>query len=448
MSYTCAEWSGTGLPRKMFVHYSACLNFKYIMSHTCTEFTFSVKMRLRQTLSHHIHNHFPKICRLDDLQKSAKLEMENRNFIRTQQICEELLQQKPNDINILILMAESFFKCGNYEQSIHFLKMAYNLNHSYKMLINIAFNYWKLSNYDSAKYYFVEAIKNSPRYNNCWIYYADLLIKTNDIKNAEYMYVHLLKAYPDSYIIRNKYGKFLLSQKKFNNAQQQFKIALKSEPQCQETLSNLGNLYFLANQCENAILYYRKALEINANLKITWFNLGIVYSKKTDYPKAVQAFEKAIELDSENASALRYLAATYCNQKKMLLSVETYKKCLKLLPDDLEINLELAMIYFHNLNNYIEAENYFKKCIELQPQRDDILKNLYVVYRELKKHKDASDVCMSLGNLYLDKSDLENAKDAFITALYLTPQNADGHWKLGLTFHKLGHYDMALIRSN
>ncbi|KAF0760806.1 Uncharacterized protein FWK35_00010690 [Aphis craccivora] len=28
--HNCAEWIGTGLPRKMFVHYSACLNFKYL----------------------------------------------------------------------------------------------------------------------------------------------------------------------------------------------------------------------------------------------------------------------------------------------------------------------------------------------------------------------------------------------------------------------------------
>lgn len=384
--------------------------------------------------------------RLDDLQKSAKLEMENRNFIRTQQICEELLQQKPNDINILILMAESFYKCGDHEQSISFLKRAYNLNHSYKMLMNIAFNYWKLSNYDSAKYYFVESIKKSPRYNNCWMYYAEMLLKTNDIRNAEYIYVNLLKAYPDSNTIRNKYGQFLLSQNKLNNAQQQFQIALKSDPQCPDTISNLGDLYSLANQSENAILYYCKALEINANLKITWFNLGKVYAKESNYPKAVEAFEKAIDLDSENVSALRYLAVTYCIQKKMLMSVETFKKCLKLLPDDLEINLELAMINYHYFNNYIEAENYFKKCIELQPQRDDILKYLYAVYLRLKKHKDASDACISLGHLYLDKSDLENAKNAFISALYITPDNADGHWKLGLTFHKLGQYDSALIR--
>ncbi|KAF0753555.1 UDP-N-acetylglucosamine--peptide N-acetylglucosaminyltransferase 110 kDa subunit-like, partial [Aphis craccivora] len=53
---------------------------------------------------------------------------------------------------------------------------------------------------------------------------------------------------------------------------------------------------------------------------------------------------------------------------------------------------------------------------------------------------------MTLGDIYLEKSDLENAKNAFYTALYLTPENADGHWKLGLTMHKLGHFDLAILR--
>ncbi|XP_050060697.1 UDP-N-acetylglucosamine--peptide N-acetylglucosaminyltransferase 110 kDa subunit-like isoform X4 [Aphis gossypii] len=384
---------------------------------------------------------------LDDLQKSAKLEMENGNFTRTQQICEKLLQQKPNDLNVIILMAESFFKCGNYDKSLSFLKMANNLNpNSFQMLINIAFNYWKLSNYDLARHYFLEAIKKSPSYNDCWIYYAESLIKTNDLKNAEYIYIQILKIYPDSYIIRNKYAKFLLSQNRFKKAEEQLKIALKSAPECEVTLSNLGNLYYSANQYDKAILNFHKALNINPNLKITLFYLGTSYLKLTDYPKAVQAFEKTIYLDPENASALHYLAVAYCYQNNMVMSAETYKKCLKLLPDDLEINLELAMIYFNILLDYQEAEIYLKKCIELQPQREDIYKYLYAVYQELDKYKNASDVCIALGNLYLDKSDLENARNAFTTALFSTPDNADGHWKLGLTMHKLGHYDMALVR--
>jgi len=53
---------------------------------------------------------------------------------------------------------------------------------------------------------------------------------------------------------------------------------------------------------------------------------------------------------------------------------------------------------------------------------------------------------MQLGELYLNKSDLENARNAFTTALYLNPENASGHYKLSLTMKKLDHEDLAFIR--
>ncbi|XP_025206937.1 UDP-N-acetylglucosamine--peptide N-acetylglucosaminyltransferase 110 kDa subunit-like [Melanaphis sacchari] len=384
---------------------------------------------------------------LADLQISAKLELQNGNFIKTRQICEELLRHLPNDLNIITLMAESFFKCGNYEKSFSFLRLAININpNSFEVLNNIASNYWKQSQYDLAKNYLSEAIFKKPSYINGWINYAEALFKTNDAKSAEYIYIPILNLKPDLYTVRNKYGKFLLSLNRLKNAKQQFKIALKSAPEFQETLCNLGDVYFKTDKFDKAILNYHKALEVNSNLKNTLVNLGLAYLKVTEYSKAVNSFEKAIELDPDNISALRYLAVTYCYQDNMLLSVETYKKCLKLQPDNLDITLELALVYFHNLENFEEAENYFEKCIELNSQREDLYKYLFAVYQKLNKYKNASDISISLGDLYLDRSDLENARNAFITAAYFNPENVYGHWKVGLIMHLLGHFNLALIR--
>jgi len=202
-------------------------------------------------------------------------------------------------------MAESFFKCRNYKKSLSFLGKANNLlPNSFHTLINITCNYWKQSRYDLAKKSILEAIRKSPCFNDSFIYYAELLVKTNDIAMAEYIvYNQILNLCPGSYTIRNNYGKFLLSQKKIINAKQQFEIAQKSAPEFQETLSNLGDVYFLTDKFDEAILNYHKALDINPNLKITLFNLGKVYFQIIEYQKAVEAFEKSIELDPKNASA-------------------------------------------------------------------------------------------------------------------------------------------------
>jgi len=343
-------------------------------------------------------------------------------------------------------MAESYFNCGNYDKSRSYLIIANNLDpNSFLILLNIACNYWKQSRYDLAKFFILEAIHKSTYFNDSWIYYVELLVQTNDIVMAEYVYNLILEINPDLYTVRNNYGKFLLSQNKVEEAKKQFKIIQKSANNC-EVLSYLGDVYFKTKKFDKAIFNYHKALDINPNLNITLFNLGKVYLQITEYQKAVEAFEKTIKLDSENGSALRYLAIAYFNLDNMLMSVEAYKRCLKLLPDDLEINLELALVYFHKLNNFHEAENYFKKCLQLNPQKEDLYKYLIGVYQQLNKRMDASYIYMALGDLYLDKSDLENARKAFTSALFLNPKNAEGHWKLGLTMHKLGHFDLAIIR--
>ncbi|XP_026807762.1 UDP-N-acetylglucosamine--peptide N-acetylglucosaminyltransferase 110 kDa subunit-like isoform X2 [Rhopalosiphum maidis] len=384
---------------------------------------------------------------LDDLLKSAKLENQNGNFTKTQEICEELLKQKPNDLNVILLMAGSFFKCGNYEKSNSFLESARTLNpNSFEVLSDIAFNYWKQSQYDLAKYYLAEAIEKKPEYCNGWINYAESLIKTNDIEFAEHVYIQILNLKPDSYIVRNMYGKLLLSLNKTENAKQQFKIAQKIAPESQEALSNLGDVYLMTDKFDKAILNYHKALEVNPNLIMTLVNLGMAYLKLTDYQKAANAFEKAIELDPENISAFNYLRVIYYYQGNILSSVETFKKILKVQPDNLDINLELALIYINILNDYEEAENYLKKCIELNSQREDLYKLLFTVYKKSNKSINASDICISLGDLYLDRLDLENAIDAFNTAVDLNPENALGYWKFGLIMHKLGHFNFALSR--
>ncbi|XP_050066553.1 uncharacterized protein LOC126548866 [Aphis gossypii] len=215
-----------------------------------------------------------------------------------------------------------------------------------------------------------------------------------------------------------------------------------------EDFSEIGDLCFSCKRYEEAIFCYHKALELNPNREVTLYNLGQVYFLINDYQKSVEALEKASKLVPNNITVLKFLASAYCYQGDMLMSVETLKKCLKLDPDHLQINVDLAFMYYHNLKNLHEAEKCFKKCIQLNAESVDLYRNLLRIYQQQNKHKDAFNICMILGDLYLKKSDPENARNALTTALCLNPKNAEGHWKLGLVFHLLGHYDLAIVRYN
>ncbi|XP_060858426.1 UDP-N-acetylglucosamine--peptide N-acetylglucosaminyltransferase-like [Metopolophium dirhodum] len=383
---------------------------------------------------------------LDKLLNFAKSEHQNGNYIETQNLCKVLLTHKPTDLNIILLNASSFFKCKNYEKCIECLENAKKINPNCSEVIsNLALVYIERSENDLAKEYLFKLCTIDPDSVDAWIAYANFLLKTNDLVLADFAYSRILSLQPESYKVRNEYGKLLLKLNKIKEAKNQFKIAnIHAKESCTETLNNLADVYYKSGKFGKSILKYKQLLEINPDQKNAYFQLGMAYIKVTEYQNASNAFKKAIALEPENVFFLSQLAVTYRLLDNMRLSVKTYKKCLNLKPHDFNLNLDLALVYLINIKNYHEAIIYLQKCIQLNPDRIDLYEKLFIAYKTTKDHLNASDACMSMGDLYLEKDDYENARNSFCCAVLMNPMNAFGHWRMGLTLYKLGHLDLAL----
>ncbi|CAI6360983.1 unnamed protein product [Macrosiphum euphorbiae] len=384
--------------------------------------------------------------RLDELLNSAKSEHLNRNFILTQKICKSLLIHKPKDLNILLLIANAFLNCDKYEECNNYLEKAKNINpNCTEVLSNIALVASKKYKNDVAKESLYKICSKKPYWSDAWTNYADYLSETNDLTTAQVAYIRALSLKPEFYKTRNKYGKLLLRLNKIKEAKKEFKIALNSAKEYPETLNNLAEVYYKSGKFGKSILKYKQLLETNPDWTNACFHLGMAYEKVKDYENAANALNKAIEQEPENVSFLRMLAVIYSYQdNNMKLCAETLKKCLKFKPEDFNLNLDLALVYLHNIQNYHKAIFYLKKCRKLNPDRIDVYEELFDAYKKTKDHLNAYDACMSMGNLYLEKDDYENARNSFDCAVLMNPNNAFGHWKLGLALYKLGHDDLAL----
>ncbi|XP_060873489.1 UDP-N-acetylglucosamine--peptide N-acetylglucosaminyltransferase-like [Metopolophium dirhodum] len=383
--------------------------------------------------------------RLDKLLNSAKAEHQNGNFIATQKMCKGLLTHKPKDLNVLLLNAKSFFNCENYEECIECLEKANNINPECpEVLSNFALVCMKKSENNLAKEYLFQVCAIKPYCADAWTNYADFLFKTNELEPAKLAYERVLSLVPELYKARNKYGKLLLKVNKIKEAKKEFKIAHNSATNCAETLNNLADVYYKSGKFGKSILKYKQLLETNPDRTNACFQLGMSYIKIKDYQNAAHAFKKAIKLDPKNECYLQKLAITYCYEDKMDEAAETFKKCLKLKPDDFSLNFELALVYLYNIRNYNEAVHYLEKCSLINPDRIDVYEKLFDAYRKTKDHLNASDACMSMGDLYMEKDDYQNARNSFCCAVLMNPRNAFGHWKMGLTLYQLGHDDLAL----
>jgi len=58
--------------------------------------------------------------------------------------------------------------------------------------------------------------------------------------------------------------------------------------------------------------------------------------------------------------------------------------------------------------------------------------NLFSEYHKSDVYSNASNTCMSLGDLYLERDYWDINRNSFICAILWNPGNAYSHWKVGL----------------
>ena len=117
---------------------------------------------------------------------------------------------------------------------------------------------------------------------------------------------------------------------------------------------------------------------------------------------------------------------------------------------------ELA-VQNHQKNNIKDAQNYYLKVLELDPNYINALNNLGVIFQGLGKKQRAKecfekaikinpnyiDAHYNLGNIFKELGKNQKAKEFFEKTIELNPTYAEAHNNLGNIFNKLGEYQKA-----
>ncbi|XP_050543771.1 UDP-N-acetylglucosamine--peptide N-acetylglucosaminyltransferase 110 kDa subunit-like [Daktulosphaira vitifoliae] len=379
--------------------------------------------------------------------KTAKLEYFQDNFTKTKELCEEILSHQPIDLDTFILLAAVHFKCKQYDLSFKYLKEALTQNfNAPEIFCNIGSIYWKKCQLGNALECYYRAICLKKSYIDGWINYVEGLVLAGDKVQASLAYSMILAYKPELYKVRNNFGKLLVSLNKLEEAEYHYILAKKTEPNFSDTWNNLGALYFNNGKIDQAISHFEVALKCNEKSVSAWLNLGLCYLESNDYTKTIDILQKTINLSPDNTIALKYLAHAYLFDDKPLFAIDNLTKCLEIDIQNADLHLELGLIYFTKINNYKEAEISIKHCIELDPMYDIAYKYLIAIYEVQKDFKNASNIAISLGDMHFDSKKYESARNAYTTSLCFNPDNADGHWKLGLTLYMMGHLCNAFPR--
>ncbi len=189
---------------------------------------------------------------------------------------------------------------------------------------------------------------------------------------------------------------------------------------------NLGEASIMQGDYTTALRELLEALKMNPNDPITHNYLGIAYKNKKQIDEAILHFKKAIDLKPNYSQAKNNLGATYLDKEDWDAAIV----CFKELADDLLYatphfpfaNLGFA---YYNKKDFAQAEVYYRKAIEVQP-------NFIVALNGL------GQTCLAMGKY-------PEAVASFEKAVLFGPRFPQLHFQLAQAYELTGQHDKALL---
>jgi Tfp pilus assembly protein PilF len=224
--------------------------------------------------------------------------------------------------------------------------------------------------------------------------------KEKDPNKQKPLYLAGLKKYPNSPELAGNYAIILNNIGKNDDAEKYFKKAIDLDPNSAIYPCNYAVfLYHVRKDYDRAEKYYKKALEIDPNRPESIGNYAsFLHRIHKDYENAEKYYKKALEIAPNNFAVLgNYAIFLYEVHKDHDNAKKYYEKALDLLPN-YDVNIGNYAKFLIETGNIPKAEEYIDKAFSLQPDRKDLLAELwfyrYAIFPD--KYKDAYENIVKL----------------------------------------------------
>lgn len=177
----------------------------------------------------------------------------------------------PQDVDILIVLAQVEKRLGNYDEAIGLLEKAQTQDpENIDIYDNLASIYNDKNDYQTA----IDTYKKG----------LALDLTVQDPSDVGRVYENLGLIYHNN-------------TKQFDLAEQAFKNALRYDPKQATIYINLGETYILKGMLKEAISQQEKALQLDPNHALAHNNLGYTLALQGNISEAMEHFKKALEID-------------------------------------------------------------------------------------------------------------------------------------------------------
>lgn len=197
-----------------------------------------------------------------------------------------------------------------------------------------------------------------------------------------------------------------------------------------------------------AIESYKAALAEDPSAGFLAESLADLYVQSNQLRTAVTEFEEMVRKNPSDVNSRRILARFYTariregqqnrlNEDMIKAAIEQYEKIAELAPKDFDNQLMLARLYKLQQRS-TDAERVYKRILAAQPDNEDAMTGLAIVYADLGNNQEASSLLSkvaeknpnlrtltALASTYEQMKDYKQAAATYGRALELNKENPD-----------------------
>jgi tetratricopeptide (TPR) repeat protein len=223
--------------------------------------------------------------------------------------------------------------------------------------------------------------------------------------------------------------------------------AIRVAPSVANNFVGLATAYQLQGNIDQAEKNYRRALQLEPTNQLAvdgikaiendkvqmeldlFLNRAIAFQKEGRYDESIDSYIKAVRLSPRNADIHYNVGTSFQAKKDWFQAEKAYRRALELDPNHKEATLALKALTDDRKETQVSEA--FDKAIALQQQ--GLLAEAISIYLKVAEDKPTDDTLFyNLGTAYQGNGEFDKAKESFIRAATLKPE--DQTYKDALAF--------------
>ncbi|OYU97734.1 MAG: hypothetical protein CFE21_05450 [Bacteroidetes bacterium B1(2017)] len=166
-------------------------------------------------------------------------------------------------------------------------------------------------NFDSAIYYFENAVRYAPKDEETWRMLGFSLINRGRMDSAELMLKKAIEIYPENFTAYSNMGLVYFNKKQFQKATEMFAKSTAYKENVTESYYYSALAYLNLSDYQNAIKQLEMAVKHNASIPEVYYYLGKSYDVTGNLQKSSENYQLAISLNPNMAQAWGDLANVF-----------------------------------------------------------------------------------------------------------------------------------------